>query len=75
MARPRSVVSLCSATLCNLSLHDNVKRASKTLRRHLLVLLVLPWLFVQPSLAQVATGTPPFGSFGGGPFDVVNLGI
>lgn len=24
--------------------------------------------------AQVATGTPPFGSFGGGPFDVVNLG-
>src|SRR5713101_5798975 len=26
------------------------------------------------SAAQVATGTPPFGSFGGGPFDVVNLG-
>ena len=25
-----------------------------------------------PSLAQVATGTPPFGSFSGGPFDVVN---
>ncbi len=24
--------------------------------------------------AQVPTGTPPFGSFGGGPFDVVNLG-
>jgi RHS repeat-associated protein len=24
--------------------------------------------------AQVATGTPPFGSFGGGPFDTVNLG-
>lgn len=23
---------------------------------------------------QVATGTPPFGSFGGGPFDTVNLG-
>ena len=23
---------------------------------------------------QVATGTPPFGSFGGGPFDAVNLG-
>lgn len=26
------------------------------------------------SSAQVPTGTPPFGSFGGGPFDVVNLG-
>jgi RHS repeat-associated protein len=26
------------------------------------------------SPAQVPTGTPPFGSFGGGPFDVVNLG-
>src|SRR5580700_1831455 len=24
--------------------------------------------------AQVATGTPPFGSFGGGSFDTVNLG-
>ena len=24
--------------------------------------------------AQVVTGTPPFGSFGGGPFDTVNLG-
>lgn len=23
---------------------------------------------------QVATGTPPFGSFGGGPFDTINLG-
>ncbi len=26
------------------------------------------------SSAQVATGTPPFGTFGGGPFDTVNLG-
>lgn len=26
------------------------------------------------AIGQVATGTPPFGSFGGGPFDVVNLG-
>ncbi|MGO9865346.1 MAG: RHS repeat-associated core domain-containing protein [Terriglobales bacterium] len=26
------------------------------------------------SSAQVPTGTPPWGSFGGGPFDVVNLG-
>jgi RHS repeat-associated protein len=34
------------------------------------VLLVLAEL----SAAQVATGTPNFGSFGGGPFDTVNLG-
>ncbi len=26
------------------------------------------------ALAQVATGTPRFESFGGGPFDIVNLG-
>src|SRR5581483_2623825 len=26
------------------------------------------------ALAQVSTGTPPYGSFGGGPFDTVNLG-
>jgi RHS repeat-associated protein len=26
------------------------------------------------ALAQVSTGTPPYGSFGGGPFDIVNLG-
>lgn len=26
------------------------------------------------AFGQVATGTPPFGSFGGGPFDTVNLG-
>jgi len=26
------------------------------------------------SLSQVKTGTPPFGSFGGGPFDTINLG-
>jgi RHS repeat-associated protein len=26
------------------------------------------------SSGQVATGTPPFGSFGGGPFDILNLG-
>jgi len=29
---------------------------------------------VPQSSAQVATGTPAFGSFGGGPFDTVNLG-
>jgi len=30
--------------------------------------------FAAAQVSQVATGTPPFGSFGGGPFDVVNLG-
>src|SRR6266480_7805846 len=28
----------------------------------------------QPALSQVATGTPRFNSYGGGPFDTVNLG-
>ena len=43
--------------------------------RNLLFLLALVFMSTSPSLAQfhVATGTPPFGSFGGGP-DVVNLG-
>jgi RHS repeat-associated protein len=31
-------------------------------------------VLVGVSSAQVATGTPPFGSFGGGPFDTINLG-
>src|ERR1700683_3150974 len=31
-------------------------------------------LLTSVASAQVPTGTPPFGSFGGGPFDVVNLG-
>ena len=30
--------------------------------------------FVGTCSSQVATGTPPFGSFGGGPFDTINLG-
>ncbi len=33
---------------------------------------VLSLVAVSPTLAQTATGTPPFGSFSGGPFDVVN---
>ncbi len=40
--------------------------------------LVLAFLLLvlTPSIAagQIATGTPPFASFGGGPFDVINLG-
>lgn len=38
--------------------------------RHALVFALLPLA----SIAQVSTGKPAFGSFGGGPFDTVNLG-
>lgn len=36
--------------------------------------LLLALTFPVVAAAQVATGTPAFGSFGGGPFDIVNLG-
>ena len=39
-----------------------------------LLLLLLTLLVAHVSSAQVATGTPPFGSFGGGPVDVIDLG-
>jgi len=42
------------------------------LRQTLCALLFV--LVVGSVFAQVTTGTPPFGSFGGGPFDVINLG-
>jgi RHS repeat-associated protein len=35
-------------------------------------LLAALWLAAAPAFAQVATGFPPYGSFGGGPFDTVN---
>lgn len=38
---------------------------------YFLLIAVLASVIAQ---AQVATGTPPFASFGGGPFDTVNLG-
>src|ERR1700730_7431256 len=38
-----------------------------------LFLAVLIFVCALPSGGQVTTGTPPFGSFGGGP-DIVNLG-
>lgn len=38
----------------------------------LFVLVFLALLNAAPAKAQVATGTPPFGSFGGGP-DTINL--
>jgi RHS repeat-associated protein len=45
----------------------------KTQPSSIYILFVLILLYCSPSAAQVATGTPPFGSFGGGP-DVINLG-
>jgi hypothetical protein len=42
------------------------------IRTHYVSLIVV--LATGIASAQVATGTPPFGSFGGGPFDTVNLG-
>ncbi|MBV9183551.1 MAG: hypothetical protein JO356_19785, partial [Acidobacteria bacterium] len=39
------------------------------------ILLILAAGFTEVSLGQQPSfGTPPFGSFGGGPFDVINLG-
>ena len=38
----------------------------KTQFKFLYVLFILVLIDCMPSLAQVATGTPPFGSFGGG---------
>lgn len=35
---------------------------------------ILVSLMTAVSVSQVATGTPPFASFGGGPFDSINLG-
>jgi RHS repeat-associated protein len=48
----------------------NMKLSSK----HFLLILVLLTRVASAQSAQVATGTPAFGSFGGGPFDTVNLG-
>ena len=45
-------------------------------RAHRFVLFAIAVLCAAPSWfaqAQVATGTPPFGSFGGGPVDIINL--
>src|SRR5207302_9833458 len=51
----------------------SLQRSSPMLSRpFLLLVLLIVALAPPPASAQVATGTPPFGSFGGGP-DVVNL--
>ena len=73
MARRRFRVPRCSFH-CLLFSSERVKNVSATLHRNLLTLIIVPWLLMSASLAQVTTGTPPFGSFGGGPFDTVNLG-
>src|SRR2546426_7159206 len=46
----------------------------KRIAAYTFCLVAVLLLVAQVSRAQVATGTPPFGSYGGGPFDVVNLG-
>lgn len=43
------------------------------LAHRILLLAVLLSISAGVSSAQVATGTPPFGSFGGGPVDTINL--
>jgi RHS repeat-associated protein len=40
--------------------------------KDLCILFVLALLAAAPAFGQVATGLPPYGSFGGGPFDTVN---
>lgn len=37
------------------------------------MIAVLATIFIGTAAAQVATGVPPFNSFGGGPFDTINL--
>jgi hypothetical protein len=41
---------------------------------HFFLILVLLTRVASAQSSQVATGTPALGSFGGGPFDTVNLG-
>ena len=43
-------------------------------KAQVVLLCVAVVLFGTLAAAQVTTGTPPFASFGGGPFDVVNVG-
>jgi len=43
-------------------------------RNSLIALIVVTSLLTGTCLSQVASGTPPFGSFGGGPFDTAHLG-
>src|SRR6266566_5749371 len=43
-------------------------------RNSVAAIILVTLLLSSICLGQVATGTPPFGSFGGGPLDTVNLG-
>src|SRR5439155_142921 len=65
---PISGQSSMPASMCNTSAY--IKSFRKIPRSVLFIATILAGYAV----AQVATGTPPFGSFGGGPFDTVNLG-
>ncbi len=49
-----------------------VKRGSRGGGLRLALLLAVALLLSHTTSAQVATGFPPYGSFGGGPFDTVN---
>jgi len=44
------------------------------MKSHFLLAAIFIILGADIASGQVSTGTPPFGSFGGGPFDTVNLG-
>lgn len=46
-------------------------KTMKAFTRHVAVVVILA---ADMMFAQVSTGSPAFGSFGGGPFDTVNLG-
>src|SRR5947207_10425091 len=50
----------------------SVSEVSK--RVHVIRTVLLLVVLSQLAVGQTATGTPPFGSIGGGPFDSVNLG-
>ena len=69
---PSHLSSFCTAT--TLSLPATELPGDKTMKAIFVrSALVLAILISSDALAQVATGTPPFGSFAGGPFDTVNL--
>ncbi len=51
-----------------------MKRIDTCFSAILVLLIGSCFAFGQVTTVQVATGTPQFGSFGGGPFDAVNLG-
>jgi len=56
-------------------LQDAVAGSDVVVSRHLRRCVLAAFLSLAALAGgQVSPGTPPFGSFGGGPFDIVNLG-